>query len=550
MISLFNMIGRFVWASSSDYLGRRNTYWIFFALGIALYLSIPWVARQVSVDPAAIWLVYFYAATMIIFTMYGGGFATIPAYLADMFGTRYVGGIHGRLLTAWSLAGVLGPVAITMLRERSIAAAIRDLVPRIDAERFRQAFGAGVEQLDALVAQQTVTIAKLMEIAPPGTIDPTPSLYNLDDVPDGRATRHRAGCERAHETRRRETSHGRSAGRGRTMTASTARTLALATVAALAAGCANESPPAASSASRPLTLDTHIDIPLDYATAATDPLTAELQVNLAKMSAGGLDAGFFIVFVGQTVRNDDGYARAQADALTKFDAIHRMAEQLYPERIELAYSSADVPRIAAAGKLVAAIGIENGYSLGRNLEMLERYHELGARYLGLVHDGDNDLARSARPRPELGDPAVSTAGVTALGAEAIARANRLGLMVDVSHGSKQTALDAMRLSAAPVVASHSGIAAVNAHPRNMDDETLLALKADGGVVQVVAYDAYLKQQPEEKTTALRELRERVGITATSGVRTLPPDRRALYDDGLRELEARWPAATAHSGKSP
>jgi hypothetical protein len=173
------MIGRFVWASSSDYLGRRNTYWIFFALGIALYLSIPWVARQVSIAPAAIWLVYFYAATMIIFTMYGGGFATIPAYLADMFGTRYVGGIHGRLLTAWSLAGVLGPVAITMLRERSIDSAIRHLVPRIDAERFRQAFGAGVEQLDTLVAQQTVTIAKLMEIAPPGTVDPTPSLYNL-----------------------------------------------------------------------------------------------------------------------------------------------------------------------------------------------------------------------------------------------------------------------------------------------------------------------------------------------------------------------------------
>ena len=156
-----------------------NTYWIFFALGIVLYLSIPWVALQVSVQPAVIWLVYFYAATMVIFTMYGGGFATIPAYLADMFGTRYVGGIHGRLLTAWSLAGVLGPVAITMLRERSIDSAIRDLVTKVDPERFRQSFGAGIDQLDALVAQQTVTIGKLMEIAPAGTVDPTPSLYNL-----------------------------------------------------------------------------------------------------------------------------------------------------------------------------------------------------------------------------------------------------------------------------------------------------------------------------------------------------------------------------------
>ena len=130
-------------------------------------------------QPAAIWLVYFYAATMIIFTMYGGGFATIPAYLADMFGTRYVGGIHGRLLTAWSVAGVFGPLAITSLRERSIDTAIHDLAARVEPERFRQAFGAGVDQLDTLVAQQTVTIAKLMEIAPPGTVDPTPSLYNL-----------------------------------------------------------------------------------------------------------------------------------------------------------------------------------------------------------------------------------------------------------------------------------------------------------------------------------------------------------------------------------
>ena len=327
------------------------------------------------------------------------------------------------------------------------------------------------------------------------------------------------------------------------MTAPAPRAAAVAWLIAFACGCANESPPTPRAADVAVTLDTHIDIPLDYATAATDPLTADLQVNLTKMARGGLDAGFFIVFVGQTVRTDEGYARAQADALTKFDAIHRMAEQLYPDRIEIAYSAADVSRIASRGKLVAAIGIENGYSLGRDLEMLERYYELGARYLGLVHDGDNDLARSARPRTELGDPAESTAGVTALGAEAIARANRLGLMVDVSHGSKQTALDAMRLSAAPVIASHSGIAAVNAHPRNMDDETLLALKADGGVVQVVAFDAYLKQQPEEKTAALRELRERIGITAASGARTLPPDRRKLYDDGLRELEARWPAAT-------
>jgi MFS family permease len=179
MISVFNMVGRFFWASTSDYIGRKNTYWIFFALGIALYLSVPYTAKQVSIDPATIWLIYFYAATMIIFTMYGGGFATIPAYLADVFGTRHVGAIHGRLLTAWSVAGVLGPVAINSLRDKEIASAIDNLVAQIDPAAFAATFGAGVEQLQTLIAAQTVTIPKLMEIAPPGTTDPTSSLYNL-----------------------------------------------------------------------------------------------------------------------------------------------------------------------------------------------------------------------------------------------------------------------------------------------------------------------------------------------------------------------------------
>jgi MFS family permease len=178
MISVFNMGGRFIWASGSDYIGRKNTYWIFFVLGILLYLSVPFTAQQVSANPSVVWLVYFYAATMIIFTMYGGGFATIPAYLADIFGTRYVGGIHGRLLTAWSTAGVLGPLAITSLRQNSVNDAIRDLMADIDPGIFLSKFGAPVEELELLIEQKTVTISRLMEIAPAGTIDPTSGLYN------------------------------------------------------------------------------------------------------------------------------------------------------------------------------------------------------------------------------------------------------------------------------------------------------------------------------------------------------------------------------------
>ena len=178
MISVFNMGGRFFWASVSDYLGRKTTYTIFFVLGTLLYLSIPYTARQAAVSSAAFWLVFFYIATLLIFTMYGGGFATIPAYLADLFGARFVGGIHGRLLTAWSTAGVLGPLAITSLRKTALDRALENLARSVDPAAFAAKFGAPLEQLDELVAQKTVTIAKLMEMAPPGTLDPSSTLYN------------------------------------------------------------------------------------------------------------------------------------------------------------------------------------------------------------------------------------------------------------------------------------------------------------------------------------------------------------------------------------
>ena len=178
MISVFNMGGRFFWSSMSDHVGRKNTYYIFFILGIVLYLSIPLWAHQAAVAPAVIWLVCFYVVAMIIFSMYGGGFATIPAYLADIFGTRYVGAIHGRLLTAWSTAGVLGPMAITWLREKASVDALHKLAAEVSPETFLAKFGAPIDQLHLLVEKKTVTIAKLMEIAPPGTIDPTSGLYN------------------------------------------------------------------------------------------------------------------------------------------------------------------------------------------------------------------------------------------------------------------------------------------------------------------------------------------------------------------------------------
>ena len=178
MIGMFNMLGRVMWASASDKLGRRNTCSIFCAAGFLLYLSIPVAAHYVNLNPSIFWLLMFYAATMIIFTFYGGVFATVPAYLADLFGTRHVGGIYGRLLTAWSVAGVLGPLAVTSLRDRSLMAEINRLAEKVSPQEFTKTFGAGVNDLEILVQNKTVTLAKLMDIAPEGTVDPTASLYN------------------------------------------------------------------------------------------------------------------------------------------------------------------------------------------------------------------------------------------------------------------------------------------------------------------------------------------------------------------------------------
>jgi MFS family permease len=178
MVSVFNMLGRFVWASLSDRLGRKRVYMVFFLLGGLLYFLIPWCAVAASRSPSIVWLVLFYVVTMLIVSMYGGGFAAIPAYLADLFGTKFVGGIHGRLLTAWSTAGIVGTLSLSSLREHSRRRAIAELAQQIDPSAFAEKFGASIGELSSLVQKNLVTIPKLLELAPAGTVDPSGGLYN------------------------------------------------------------------------------------------------------------------------------------------------------------------------------------------------------------------------------------------------------------------------------------------------------------------------------------------------------------------------------------
>ncbi|MEQ8326888.1 MAG: dipeptidase, partial [Parvibaculum sp.] len=275
--------------------------------------------------------------------------------------------------------------------------------------------------------------------------------------------------------------------------------------------------------------------------------TWPVQVDLPRMRDGGLDAVFFIVYVSQTERSAFGYAEAASEALAKFAAIRRMTDIQYKDQIGLALTAADVRRLHEEKKRIALIGIENGYSIAREPALLDFYYNLGARYFGLVHNGHNDLADSAQPQEKFADKANDEGGehegLSALGRAAIARANDLGMMVDVSHASRAATLAAIEASRAPVIASHSAVLALRDHPRNTSDEEMKALAAKGGTVQIVAFDEYLHEVPDEKKKARADLAGSLGLTSLDAVFSADEETKKEYLEGVARLDAQWPRAT-------
>jgi membrane dipeptidase len=262
---------------------------------------------------------------------------------------------------------------------------------------------------------------------------------------------------------------------------------------------------------RVITLDTHDDINVRNFTPETNyTQRLDTQVNLPKMVEGGLDVSFFIVYVGQGPLTPEGYANAYKQASDKFDAIHRLTKEIAPDKIELALTAADVRRIAKSGKKVAMIGIENGYPIGEDIKRVKEFYDRGGRYLSLAHNGHSQLADSNTGE---GTGEWLHNGLSDLGKQVIAEANRLGIMIDISHPSKQANLQAIALSKAPVVASHSGARAVADHSRNLDDEQLLALKKNGGVAQAVALAGYVKitNPSPERVAALTAVEKEFGL---------------------------------------
>jgi membrane dipeptidase len=340
---------------------------------------------------------------------------------------------------------------------------------------------------------------------------------------------------------------------------------------------------------RVLKLDTHNDIdPANFTVDCNYTMRLTTQVNLPKMVEGGMDVSFMIVYVGQGPLTPEGYDNAYRQAIAKFDAIHGLTDKIAPDQIGLALTPADVLALHKKHLRIAVIGIENGYPLGTEIKRVKEFYDRGGRYMSLAHNGNSQLADSNTGEAQ---EYLYNNGLSPLGQAVIVEMNRLGMMVDLSHPSKGANLEAMRLSKAPVIASHSAVRALADVSRNMDDEQLLALKKNGGVIQIVGFASYIKTDSKERTEAIAKLRDEFGLASTggrsgggrgrgqgvegegsgaaracpvegseiaaaqsrtggagrgrgdAGLDALAPERRAEYEKRLAEIDAKFPPAS-------
>ena len=265
---------------------------------------------------------------------------------------------------------------------------------------------------------------------------------------------------------------------------------------------------------RLLTIDTHIDTGAGFGTPALDPGGfTRAQVDLPSMRTGGLDAGFFIVYTGQGPLNEASYAEARQAAEDKYRGIERMFRG-YPERIGMARTADDVRAVAASGRLVGLIGMENAYPLGGSVADVQMWADRGIRYISFTHFGHNQFGASSNPITTNGDQNHDT-GLSELGRALVRACNDAGVMIDLSHVGRRTGLEALEQSRAPVIASHSAARAVFDNPRNLDDAQLKAIAGAGGVAQMVAFRSYVGDVDPAASKALMALRTRLGLNSGS-----------------------------------
>ncbi|MCK0132209.1 dipeptidase [Flavobacteriaceae bacterium F08102] len=292
---------------------------------------------------------------------------------------------------------------------------------------------------------------------------------------------------------------------------------------------------------RVITLDTHIDINVrNFTDSINYTQRLDNQVNLPKMNEGGLDVAWFIVYTGQGELTSEGYQKAYENAMSKFEAIHRLTKEYAPEQIGLALTSDDVRQLVKEGKKVAMIGVENGYPIGTDLHNVKKFYDLGARYMSLAHNGHSQLADSNTGE---NDGVWLHNGLSELGKQVIAEMNKYGMMIDLSHPSVEANKQMIALSKAPVIASHSSARALSNHSRNLDDDVLARIKENGGVVQAVAFKSYVdtnkhKVRSDFEANIMQQLMDSIGLKKLDRValRELDEPTRTAYNKKYQSLK--------------
>ncbi len=297
------------------------------------------------------------------------------------------------------------------------------------------------------------------------------------------------------------------------------------------------------------TIDTHCDTPMQLMSKGFDlgkdnspkePSGFGSKVDFPRMQKGGMDAMFFAVYLGQGPRTPEGHEKARKTAMTIFDSVYAAVGRL-PQMAKIVTTSEEAYALEKEGKRAIFLGMENGYMVGHDLALLKTYYDRGVRYLTLCHSSNNDICDSST------DPkGAEFGGLSSFGEKVVADMNRLGMMVDLSHTSDSTVLDVLRLSKAPVIASHSGAKALCDHPRNLTDDLARGIAKTGGVVQLVLLSGYIKKAaPNPELDAARaELTKKYGGATTGGAGTLTDEQRTQFRAEMRAINQKFPTKLA------
>ena len=281
-----------------------------------------------------------------------------------------------------------------------------------------------------------------------------------------------------------------------------------------------------------LTVDTHCDTPMKLNRSDFDlgEKNAPGCVDFPKMAEGGLHSEFFAVFIAQGQRDDSAYTLAHRKALKSFDAIHKNVA-VNSSMAEMAYSPDDAYRIFKEGKIAVFIGLENGYPIGKDISRIKQYYDLGARYITLCHSKNNDICDSSTD-----SKGNENNGLSLFGSEVVKEINRLGMMIDVSHISDKSFFDVLKTSKTPVIASHSSCRALCENPRNLNDDMLLALKENRGVIQICFFSNYVKIPDPNPVLATKidELQKKFGDFSA-----LPEDAQKQMRDEYMAIQEQY-----------